>query len=505
VDQPPHLTQPSRRRPARFGGCLQLFGLALLATSGCPAASPVDEPSADAGAVVDGGLAPADSGVLKSDAGGLDVAAPAPDGGRPPVDVGPPAPTCEDGVHNGDESDVDCGGTCPLCAAGQLCREGSDCSSGVCTTERCAHHGLGSGRDGSRRVVDEGVVINASTHLTGGAAEGALRLPVASAIGFRPGDEVMVVQSQGERAGVYEFARVEAIDEEGKLVLAAALTFNYNSGVFDQPGSEVTQVVQVPHFTDLTIAENASIVAAPWDGRSGGIVALRAVGRVSVGGSILAAGAGYRNSWGAVSPGNWHHSGEGTLGGSPAQRGENLRGGGGGGFDDSGGFHGGGGGGSHASPGTDGLANTSSPGAVGGLGATSVYGTADLSLLFFGGGGAGGTGHGGGIIFIKAASIDLAGSISATGMDGHCEHNRWGNGEAGGAGGSILLAAPLLTLGDGRVRATGGRPGDASWIGGGNGCGGRAGGGGEGRIRLDGDQIEGVTQPAAGHRGPFSP
>ncbi len=49
------------------------------------------------------------------------------------------ATTCLDGVRNGDEGDVDCGGSCPTkCATGQLCgynqRGDADCASGVCRT-----------------------------------------------------------------------------------------------------------------------------------------------------------------------------------------------------------------------------------------------------------------------------------------------------------------------------------------------------------------------------------
>ena len=43
------------------------------------------------------------------------------------------APTCEDGVHNGDESDVDCGKVCPeKCEPRKGCAEDADCDSGVC-------------------------------------------------------------------------------------------------------------------------------------------------------------------------------------------------------------------------------------------------------------------------------------------------------------------------------------------------------------------------------------
>ncbi|TNF34625.1 MAG: hypothetical protein EP329_07025, partial [Deltaproteobacteria bacterium] len=44
-----------------------------------------------------------------------------------------PAPTCEDGVMNGDETDVDCGGaTCDACEVGEGCLEASDCVTEVC-------------------------------------------------------------------------------------------------------------------------------------------------------------------------------------------------------------------------------------------------------------------------------------------------------------------------------------------------------------------------------------
>lgn len=46
-------------------------------------------------------------------------------------------PHCADGVHNFSESDVDCGGSCPGCAAGMRCEQGFDCLSGVCVNGVC--------------------------------------------------------------------------------------------------------------------------------------------------------------------------------------------------------------------------------------------------------------------------------------------------------------------------------------------------------------------------------
>jgi hypothetical protein len=46
-------------------------------------------------------------------------------------------PTCSDFVQNGDETAVDCGGSCPSCVTGPECTVGTDCASGVCNAEAC--------------------------------------------------------------------------------------------------------------------------------------------------------------------------------------------------------------------------------------------------------------------------------------------------------------------------------------------------------------------------------
>ena len=48
------------------------------------------------------------------------------------------ANTCQDGVKNGSESDVDCGGgTCPRCAVGKTCTGRADCASARCDGGTC--------------------------------------------------------------------------------------------------------------------------------------------------------------------------------------------------------------------------------------------------------------------------------------------------------------------------------------------------------------------------------
>ena len=79
-----------------------------------------------------GGCAPCATG--KGCDGGSDCASGLCSGG-----VCAAQPTCSDGVKNGNETDVDCGGgTCTGCANGKSCNGGSDCASGLCSGGVCA-------------------------------------------------------------------------------------------------------------------------------------------------------------------------------------------------------------------------------------------------------------------------------------------------------------------------------------------------------------------------------
>lgn len=74
------------------------------------------------GTCTSGACAPANGGGL-------------PDASPPPI----PATTCTDGVKNGAETDVDCGGTCPkTCEVGKACKVARDCATTICTLGTCA-------------------------------------------------------------------------------------------------------------------------------------------------------------------------------------------------------------------------------------------------------------------------------------------------------------------------------------------------------------------------------
>lgn len=65
--------------------------------------------------------------------------------------------TCLDGLHNGGESDVDCGGACGACGDGDDCALSSDCLSGVCASGSCQPPSCGDGvKNGSEAAIDCG-------------------------------------------------------------------------------------------------------------------------------------------------------------------------------------------------------------------------------------------------------------------------------------------------------------------------------------------------------------
>jgi hypothetical protein len=100
--------------------------VAAIVVAGCGSGGGADMPNVDLRISPDQSVSP------MQDAGGTDV-----DGG---ADLS--GPSCADGVQNGDETDVDCGGgTCPKCPLNQMCLKASDCISGSCTANRCTSTG----------------------------------------------------------------------------------------------------------------------------------------------------------------------------------------------------------------------------------------------------------------------------------------------------------------------------------------------------------------------------
>lgn len=140
-------------------------------------------------------------------------------------------------------------------------------------------------------------VVNLYVPGTADAAAGATVLSIdpSAARGsgrISPGDLLLVIQVGGTNAGRYEYAQATSGIIGGSLGVSGAgvgggLALGYSA-------AEQFQVIRVPTYGDVTIDQ---VVAAPWDGRSGGVAALDVAGTARLNGnrspSISATGAGF--------------------------------------------------------------------------------------------------------------------------------------------------------------------------------------------------------------------
>lgn len=317
---------------------------------------------------------------------------------------------------------------------------------------------LGTGRSGALTVSKRDTVVNRYARVESPLLVGDESLWVDSVEGFAEGSLVMVLQTTGlvpaavpgSRApvdlshgpvGRWELVRLRAVGEN-VLHLSEPLRHSY--------AAEVTQVILVPEFTRVHIQPGASIVARPWNGATGGVVALLVAGTLINEGAIDVSGMGFRggarasastaqacNTLGA--PGNGAaHRGEGVDGtehGRASGR-DNVANGGGGGTC----LRSGGGGGGNFGYGSEGGQGAEEPRERASLGGVRLIYSL-LEHMTFGGGGGGGAGaeggSGGGAIFLAAGELTGRGSLLARGAPGGSSEA--GEPGGGGAGGSLLL------------------------------------------------------------------
>ena len=311
--------------------------------------------------------------------------------------------------------------------------------------------------------------------------------------------------SAGRTAGNYEFAAVTAV--AGSLVTVrgggsnGGLINSYTKAARTTTrGVSSYQVIRVPQYYNATMT--GTVTAIPWDGISGGIVALDVAGTLNFNGRVIeVSNMGFRGGAGrsvSSASGSFFaidyrrpngtrrggQKGEGIVGtrnssfgtdGYPEgdlDRGAPGNAGGGANgvqFDGSSDAGGGGGGGFDAG-GTGGDAHPFSDSRpVGGIGGGGVD---DLNLLTLGGGGGAGAANdggtpsgrdGGGIVFIRAGAASGVGSIRANGEEGE---SSGGGGPfegagGGGGGGRVILLSRAGSLTGVTVSAVGGAGGDA--------------------------------------------
>ncbi|RZK46230.1 MAG: T9SS C-terminal target domain-containing protein, partial [Pedobacter sp.] len=269
---------------------------------------------------------------------------------------------------------------------------------------------------------------------------------------FNNGDKVLILQMQDNvigtntshnsnfgdlaniaNAGKYEIATVALVARVAGIVnvitLAGPLDNNYTIGT-----NSSVQIITFPTLGSGNFTTTANIIAVPWNGIVGGVVAFNVNGYLSLRHHILADNAGFRGGIADASSSNYGtcnstsfysavdpwfgNKGEGIYRNNnpafAAGKGKMLNGGGGANTINSGG----GGGGNYTAGGTGSLGwgCSSATGGIGGLGLNIPI---SLGRMFLGGGGGSGEandnsnnkgGNGGGLIYIAANEIRTTGT-----------------------------------------------------------------------------------------------
>jgi hypothetical protein len=314
-----------------------------------------------------------------------------------------------------------------------------------------------------------------------------------------------------QSAGLHEIVTITSATAT-TITLTKNLTNAYHFGVNSR-----VQIISYPTFgAGGNYTLSTAVTAAAWNGNTGGVVAFKVVGVLTINSNISVDAKGFRGgAVGANAPGDLTCSsdtyydnaggvsttynggkGEGIYNSTvyTVARGKILNGAGGGNPN-----NGGGGGGGNFTAGGDGglgwsctLTNTG-----GGLGGLDLSAQISGTRFFMGGGGGGGQqnnsvgtvgANGGGIIMIKANGIQTnsgcnaganAVSISANGQTAANSGNDGAGGA--GAGGTVLLESPTYSINNGcplTISSNGGNGGSVNDPG----AHGAGGGGGKGVI-----------------------
>lgn len=346
-------------------------------------------------------------------------------------------------------------------------------------------------------------VVNIYTRVTAFDSCASM-VTVSSAGGFARGDRVVLIQMKGATVDTSNTALFGSVSSYGNAGYYELLTIDSIGGSeiyftnktlrrYDPAG--VVQLVRMPTYTNVAVS--GAISATPWNGTTGGVIAIEVAGTLTLNANIDASGQGFRGGDSSMQNGQAgctsykYARSVGDGGGKgesivipgatwDAGRGALASGGGGGNCHNSGG-----GGGSNIGTGGIGGREWSSSFNVGGVGGYSLnnFGAA---RAFLGGGGGGGhqNNHvgtngatGGGIVIVIASRVIGNGNvIRANGASNTATTGQDGAG-GGGGGGTVLIQAPNMT-GPFTIEARGGNGGDIQP----NPCHGPGGGGGGGMI-----------------------
>jgi gliding motility-associated-like protein len=161
------------------------------------------------------------------------------------------------------------------------------------------------GIDGPKTITAANTVVNVYTTLTNSTTAGSNSIIVGSNTSISAGDLIMIIQMQGatingtakdsiwgaitnyENCGTNEFVQVAGVVGAQTIDLKCSLKNGY-----DATGN--VQIVRVPRYTTLTINSGGSITCNPWNGTTGGIIAVEVQGSTIINGAINATGQGFR-------------------------------------------------------------------------------------------------------------------------------------------------------------------------------------------------------------------
>ncbi|MEY4877142.1 MAG: hypothetical protein RL708_2291 [Bacteroidota bacterium] len=330
--------------------------------------------------------------------------------------------------------------------------------------------GIGNGSDGSPNI--SGIVNSYSSIINISSNSCQSILTVNTNSGFSVGNLVMIIQMQGaaidttntsnygiiqndSSSGLFEYSKI--ISVLGNVItLSSILTNSY------QINGKV-QLIKVPQYINPTIV--GTLTCMPWNGNTGGVLAIDAIGKINFSDSIDVTGKGFRggqiitaatnpahvfNYYSSYNPSMFAAKGEGISGNGLSPfiygKGAPANGGGGGNSVNAGG----GGGGSFGCGGDGGHAfNTPIYGTTPNLAAGFGGKTLNYSILRACLGGGGGAAHendnhaydggnGGGIVLITSNSI--VGAANKINSNGMTALNSTNDGGSGGGGGSILIS-----------------------------------------------------------------
>lgn len=182
------------------------------------------------------------------------------------------------------------------------------------------------------KTVSVSVKVNEYTSLTNSVSAGTRTITVASSSlnanarftnTLTAGDLVMIMQMQGaliklkpyntwesyvtdslygriysyETCGNYEFAEVKSVISSTQIELNCGLTYNYSN-------TGKTQIIRVPRFSSLTVANTGTLTCDAWNGTVGGVLAVEVDGNTTINGIVSANGLGFRGGSTIASGGN---------------------------------------------------------------------------------------------------------------------------------------------------------------------------------------------------------